>query len=198
MTITRKLTAATATALLAVSGVAAAADAPVVGSQKTSTARTAPATIPGTGIQKGERLPNGARIVYRDVTIEGSQIARFTIKAPAGKRLRGLAPREGSDVGFVVTSQRQLRRPHEGVAARLQEPEGRRRGHRPHLRPRPLAMSASAAPGPRGPARRAHPSTTACHPSSSAPAPTMPSSPAVSPPVTRRRSQRSTSVTESR
>lgn len=104
MTIARTLTAASTTALLAVSGVAAAADAPVVGAQKTATARTAPATIPGTGVQKGERLPSGARIVYRDVTIEGNQIARFTIKAPAGKRLRGLAPREGSHVGFAVTS----------------------------------------------------------------------------------------------
>ena len=104
MTITRKLTIATTVAALAVSGVAAAADAPVVGAQKTSAAKTAPATIPGTGIQKGERLPSGARIVYRDVTLEGKQIARFTIKAPAGKRVRGLAPREGSDVGFVVTT----------------------------------------------------------------------------------------------
>ena len=104
MTIARKLTVASAATALAVSGVAAAAEAPVVGAQKTSTAKTAPATIPGTGIQQGERLPGGARIVYRDVTLEGKQIARFTIKAPAGKRLRGLAPREGSDVGFVVTT----------------------------------------------------------------------------------------------
>ena len=81
MTMTRKLTAATTTALLAVSGVAAAADAPVVGAQKTATARTAPATIPGTD-QKGERLPSGARIVYRDVTIEGTQIARSPSRPP--------------------------------------------------------------------------------------------------------------------
>jgi hypothetical protein len=101
MTITRKLAAATTVALLAASGVAAAADAPVVGAQKTSSAKTAPLTIPGTGVKKGERLPSGARLVYRDVTLEGKQTATFTIKAPAGKRLRGLVPTEGQ-VGFAV------------------------------------------------------------------------------------------------
>ena len=105
MTITRKLTAATAALALAGSGVAAAADAPVVGPQKTSTAKTAPATIPGTGIEKGERLAKGARIVYRDVTLEGSQTVRkLVMRAPAGKRFRGLVPREGDEIGFVVTT----------------------------------------------------------------------------------------------
>jgi hypothetical protein len=104
MTISRKNTAATAVIAIAGSGVAAAADAPVVSSQHTSTTRTAPATIPGTGLQKGERLPSGARIVYRDVTLEGKQTARLTLRAPAGKRIRGLVPKEGSDVGFVVTT----------------------------------------------------------------------------------------------
>lgn len=103
MTIARKLAAATTVAALAASGVAAAADAPVVSSQKTSSAKTAPLTIPGTGVKKGERLPSGARIVYRDVTLEGKQTVRLSIKAPAGKRIRGLVPREGSNVGFVVT-----------------------------------------------------------------------------------------------
>ncbi len=99
--ITRRLAAATSVALLAASGVAAAADAPIVSVQKTSTATTAPLTIPGTGIQKGERLPGGARLVYRDVTLEGAQTATFHIKAPAGKRLRGLAPKANA-VGFTV------------------------------------------------------------------------------------------------
>ena len=80
MTITRKLTAATAALALAGSGVAAAADAPVVSAQKTSTATTAPATIPGTGVKQGQRLPAGARIVYRDVTLEGKQTVNLTIK----------------------------------------------------------------------------------------------------------------------
>jgi hypothetical protein len=101
MTITRKLAAATSVALLAASGVAAAADAPVVSAQHTSPARTAPVTIPGTGIQKGERLPSGARLIYRDVTLEGKQTVTFTLKAPSGKRLRGLVPKTG-DVGFAV------------------------------------------------------------------------------------------------
>jgi hypothetical protein len=102
MTITRKLTAATAVAALAATGVAGAAEAPVVSAQKTFAGRTAPATIPGTGVKKGATLPRGARIVYRDVTLEGKQTVRLTIKAPAGKRLRGLVPKERSDVGFVV------------------------------------------------------------------------------------------------
>jgi hypothetical protein len=101
MTITRKLAAATSVALLAASGVAAAADAPVVSAQRTSAATKAPLTIPGTGIQKGERLPRGARLVYRDVTLEGKQTARLALKAPSDKRVRGLVPKSG-DVGFVV------------------------------------------------------------------------------------------------
>ncbi len=78
--------------------------APVVGPQKTSPAKTAPLTIPGTGVKKGERLPSGARLIYRDVTLEGKQQAsRVVLRAPAGKTIRGLAVREGDQVGFVVT-----------------------------------------------------------------------------------------------
>ncbi|MFP5364022.1 MAG: hypothetical protein ACLGI5_14990 [Thermoleophilia bacterium] len=102
MNITRRLTATTTAALLAATGIAAAAEAPVVSAQKTSTAKSAPLTIPGTGVHKGDRLTDGARLVYRDVTLEGRQTVRFTIKAPAGKRLRGLAVKEGVDVGFAV------------------------------------------------------------------------------------------------
>ena len=105
MTITRRLAAATSVALLAATGVAAAADAPVVSAQHTSSATTAPLTIPGTGIQKGERLPSGARLIYRTVTLEGKQKVTFTLKAPAGTRLRGLVP-SSSDVGFAVVDKR--------------------------------------------------------------------------------------------
>ena len=98
MTITRKL--ATTVALLAASGVAAATDAPIVSIQHTSKATKAPVTIPGTGIQKGERLPKGARLVYLKVTLEGDQTAKFNLRAPHGKRLRGLATRS-EDVGFA-------------------------------------------------------------------------------------------------
>jgi hypothetical protein len=101
MTITQKLAAATTVALMAASGVAAAADAPVVSAQKTSPARTAPLTIPGTGVKKGAKLPSGARLIYREVTVQGTQKATFTLKAPDGKRIRGLVP-SSSDVGFVV------------------------------------------------------------------------------------------------
>ena len=101
MTITRKLTAAATAAVLAATGVAAAAEAPVVSIQQTSKATTAPVTIPGTGIHKGDRLPSGARLVYRNVELEGEQTVTFTIKAPAGKRLRGLVPRN-DDLGFAV------------------------------------------------------------------------------------------------
>lgn len=101
MTSIRKFAIATTVAALAASGVATAADAPVVSAQKTSVATHAPVTIPGTGVQKGDRLPTGARLVYRDVTLEGDQTTTFTIKAPAGKRLRGLVPKT-SDVGIAV------------------------------------------------------------------------------------------------
>jgi hypothetical protein len=100
MTITRKLSTAATVALLAAAGTAAAADAPVVSSQKTLGAKTAPVTIPGTGIKKGQRLRSGARVVYRDVTLEGGQTARLSLRAPAGKTIRGLAP--AGRVGFAV------------------------------------------------------------------------------------------------
>lgn len=104
MTITRKITVATAAIALAGAGVAAAADAPIVGAQKTSPAKIAPTTIPGTGVKKGERLPSGARLVYRDVTLEGKQTAsRVVLRAPSGKTIRGLAVRDGDQVGFAVT-----------------------------------------------------------------------------------------------
>jgi hypothetical protein len=104
MTTTSKLTAVTAVLAIAGSGVAAAADAPVVGAQHSSTAKTAPVSIPGTGIKKGDRLPSGARIVFRDVRLQGKQTAKLTLRAPDGKTIRGLASKEGIDVGFVVTT----------------------------------------------------------------------------------------------
>ena len=106
MTTTRKLTVATITAILASAGVATAADAPIVSKQHTSPAKTAPMEIPGTGLQRGDRLPGGARLVYRNVTLEGDQTVRFNIKAPNGKRLRALATKEGQDVGFMVVDRR--------------------------------------------------------------------------------------------
>jgi hypothetical protein len=100
MTITRRITTAATVALLASAGTAAAAEAPVVSSQQTLSAKTAPVTIAGTGIKKGQRLPSGARVIYRDVTLEGRQTVRLSLRAPAGKAIRGLAP--AGRVGFTV------------------------------------------------------------------------------------------------
>lgn len=102
MTRNHLIATASAVALLGSAGVATAAEAPVVSAQSTMSGSTAPVTVPGTGVKKGERLPKGARIVFRDVTLEGKQQVRLTLKAPAGKRLRGLAVREIDKVGFVV------------------------------------------------------------------------------------------------
>jgi hypothetical protein len=96
--------AATAVALVATAGVAAAAEAPAVSSQHTSASRFAPVTVPGTGVHKGARLPSGARIVYRDVTLTKGQQIRLQVHAPKGKTLRGLAVRDRDAVGFVVVS----------------------------------------------------------------------------------------------
>jgi len=103
MSITRKLTAATAVLAFAATGVATAADAPIVTDQKTSASRFAPVLIPGTGIKKGERLPTGARIVYRDVTLEGKQTVNVTLRAPAGKRMRALAFKDPIQIVFSTT-----------------------------------------------------------------------------------------------
>jgi hypothetical protein len=97
-------TAILAAAALGTATVATAAEAPVVSKQRTLTTHTAPVTIPGTGVKKGEKLPAGARIVARTVTLEGEQTVRFNLKAPKGKTLRGLAVRDSQDVGFAVAS----------------------------------------------------------------------------------------------
>jgi len=104
MTITRKLTAVTALLALAGSGVAAAADAPIVSAQKTSASHYAPVLIPGTGIKKGERLPEGAKVVYRDITMTAKQEVTITLRAPDGTRIRALAERHDRHVGFSVTN----------------------------------------------------------------------------------------------
>ncbi len=104
MNITHKLTAATAVLALVGSGVAAAADAPIVSAQKTSSSRYSPVLIPGTGIKKGERLPKGAKVVYRDITIAPRQEVTITLRAPDGKRVRAIAERDTRNVGFAVAT----------------------------------------------------------------------------------------------
>ncbi len=96
--------AVTTAAALAVGGAASAAEAPVVGDQATLSVKRAPVTFPGTGVERGERLPAGARIVFRDVTLEGDQQPAFRLRAARGRTLQGLGMREGEDVGIAVVS----------------------------------------------------------------------------------------------
>lgn len=103
MMVTRKLGLVTTILAVAGSGVAAAADAPVVSPQKTSASRHSPVLIPGTGIKKGEVLPKGAKLIYRDVTVGPKQKVTFSLLAPQGKTIRALAERDmESGVGFTV------------------------------------------------------------------------------------------------
>jgi hypothetical protein len=86
-------------------GVAGAADAPTVSPQE-FIAGTAPLTIPGTGIHRGDRMPLDARLVYKEVTLEHGQKARVTLRAPKGTTIRALATTERAPVGFVVDGAR--------------------------------------------------------------------------------------------
>ena len=95
------LIATTTTAVLASAGVAGAADAPVVSAQRTHTG-TSPLTVPGTGVKAGAVLPKGARLISRDVTLEGDQAARVVLRAAVGKTLRGVGMPEGQKVGFQL------------------------------------------------------------------------------------------------
>ena len=103
MSTPRLVIATAAAAALASGGVAAAADAPVVSKQR-SHVGTAPITVPGTGVKAGHTLPRGARLISRDVTLEGEQAARVVLRAPAGKTLRGVGMPEGQRVGFQLVS----------------------------------------------------------------------------------------------
>ena len=98
------LIASTTAAVLASAGAAAAADAPVVSAQRTHTGPS-PLTVPGTGIKAGELLPKGARLISRDVTLEGNQAARLVLRAPVGKTLRGVGMPEGQKVRFQLVGQ---------------------------------------------------------------------------------------------
>ena len=102
---TFRLVPATAVvAVLSLGGVAMAAQAPVISKEHTLRRTTAPLTIPGTGVKKGDRLPSGDRIVYRTVTLDRGQKPTFKVAAPAGKTLQGLA--NGAGLGFAVVSPR--------------------------------------------------------------------------------------------
>ena len=100
MSVNRILSIAAISALAA-TGVASAADAPVVSKQH-ALYGTAPLTIPGTGVKQGDWMGSKAHLVYRDVTLTGKQTVNITLRAPEGKRVRGLALDEGSTVGFTA------------------------------------------------------------------------------------------------
>lgn len=81
---------------------AGAAQAPEVGAQKTLTAgRTAPVTIPGTGLKKGMKLKSGQKLVSRTIAMGDSTTVRFTLSCgTAGLRLEGLGYAEGGKARF--------------------------------------------------------------------------------------------------
>ncbi len=93
------ITTTTAIAVLATAGVAGAADAPVVSKQQ-FIAGEAPLTIPGTGIQKGEYMGAKSQLVFRDVTLEGDQTVRVSLKGRNGRTIRALAVQQGSEISF--------------------------------------------------------------------------------------------------
>jgi hypothetical protein len=89
-----------AVAVLATSGVAAAASAPVVSKEKTVTGTKTPVAIGG--LKKGARLPSKDKIVFRTVSLTKGEKASVTMTAPKGKTLRALA--KSGKITFTVVS----------------------------------------------------------------------------------------------
>ncbi|MEV4422417.1 hypothetical protein AB0L40_20940 [Patulibacter sp. NPDC049589] len=98
----------TRTTLVAVGALAvvtapATAGAPVVGAQKTWTGAKAPVSVPGNHLHRGDRIPKGAVLVYREVTVSGGTAKRrVVLTLPRGKGLTGIAVSESSDVEIRV------------------------------------------------------------------------------------------------
>ena len=104
MSTRRLVVAAAAVVALSSAGVAAAGDAPDVSAQRTQTG-TAPLTVPGTGLEEGtRRAARSARLISRDVALEGDQVARVVLRAPDGTTLRGIGMPEGQDIRFGLVS----------------------------------------------------------------------------------------------
>jgi hypothetical protein len=108
-----KIAALAITASLAAAGVATAAEAPVIGKQQTDPATTAPMSIGGTGVHKGDTLPKGAKLIYREVTLSPGQEVVTKLRAPEGTRLQGLALPEKAPLGFAVLNKRNYGGKHE-------------------------------------------------------------------------------------
>jgi hypothetical protein len=102
MSLSRIFTTSVATAALASAATAAAATAPTVSPQHAWTSATTPLTVPGTGLKRGNKIPKGARLIYREVSISKGQKIQFRINATGGRRLRGLAVSDIQQVGFAV------------------------------------------------------------------------------------------------
>lgn len=90
----------TATTALAASGLAGAAEKPVVSGQEWI-AGAAPVTIPGTGVEQGEWMGK-AVAVYREIVLEPGQSARVTLKAEKGRKIRGVALSAEQQIGSRV------------------------------------------------------------------------------------------------
>ncbi|WP_026909524.1 hypothetical protein [Patulibacter minatonensis] len=90
-------------ALAGLAGPAVAADAPVVGAQQTWTGAKAPVSVPGNHLHKGDTIPKGAVLIYRQVTVEGATAKRrLTLTLPRGKGLTGIAVSEGGAVSVQI------------------------------------------------------------------------------------------------
>lgn len=94
----------TATATLAVLvGTATAAGGPVAGLQRTWSGRTAPVSVPGNHLHRGDRIPKGAVLVSREVTSTGGNGSRrVVLTLPKGKHLTGIAQNEGAELTLQI------------------------------------------------------------------------------------------------
>ena len=101
MNVKRSISTLTAMTALAATGVAGAADAPVVSDQH-FTAGAAPITIPGTGIEQGEWMGSKSVAVHRTVTLEAGQRARITLRASNGRKVRGVGLTPTRHIGSRV------------------------------------------------------------------------------------------------
>src|SRR4051794_31319948 len=91
-----------AVAALVAVDIGSAADAPAVSGQTTWASSYSPVTVPGTGLKQHAAIPKGARLVYRNVTISPGQKVTFRFTATGARKLRGLVPGTGQQVGFAV------------------------------------------------------------------------------------------------
>jgi hypothetical protein len=95
------VTIAAATTALGATGVATAADAPVV-SKQSWIAGAALADFPGTGLKKGDWIGSKAVMVYRRVTLERGQSVRLTLRARKGQRIRALGAVQNRKLSVVA------------------------------------------------------------------------------------------------